>query len=361
VSRSVLKASITSSSPSETVIQRTRIKSNDFDPSTFYQLDRAYCISPTKFSLSSFLKMNESENKNTSLETLRHELLVRLGHLQMFLFNLDDPLQKQRTFRELLLLQGQSFKDVNNLVTRKTPELAVLSDCLERVGERLCLATLRLEEAVRGAGLENIQELYDKFQGWQISIEMVLALQLALINDSSPQQNLLPGGQLDVLSLARQAYKDAVEVLGHPTFPPLQLKGIEVTCKAKTRRTEAVHLTYPEQHLWRILHSLFLNSIRANMKSGKESGRQEFDPVTVLVVKGLDEVSLKISDLGGGIGRDRDVFSYQMPQSSLKLPAVRKLSRYLGGELSLASMTGLGTDAVLNLNSRAEQTIENFP
>ena len=71
-----LSRSLTSSS---TVIERTRIKSNDLDPATFYQLDIAYCRTPIKFSVSSMLEMKESGDKNKSLATLRGELLVREG------------------------------------------------------------------------------------------------------------------------------------------------------------------------------------------------------------------------------------------------------------------------------------------
>ena len=114
----------------------------------------------------------------------------------------------------------------------------------------------------------------------------------------------------------------------------------------------------------RILRSLFLNAIRANIEVGNQRGRQGFDPLTVLVVKSTEEISIKISDLGGGIERGRKVFRYLDPQtghSELKLPAVRKLVRYLGGEVSLASMTGLGTDVVIHIKSQPHKTLEHFP
>ena len=94
-----------------------------------YQLDRAYCLSPTRFSLESFLEMKEA---SSSLETLRQELLVRLAHMQMFLFSVDcSAVQTQESFVELLHLQAQNFRDSLQLITSKytgidnTPALAL--------------------------------------------------------------------------------------------------------------------------------------------------------------------------------------------------------------------------------------------
>ena len=90
------------------------------------------------------------------------------------------------------------------------------------------------------------------------------------------------------------------------------------------------------------------------------------DPVSVLVVKKDEEISIKISDFGGGIERGRDVFSYQKLMSDpwsdrLRLPVVRKSARYLGGEVALASLTGLATEVVLHLNTDPGLTSEHFP
>ena len=56
---------------------------------------------------------------SSSLPTLRQELLVRLAHLQMFLFSPDSlphAVQTQESFSELLHLQAQSFRDILHLI-----------------------------------------------------------------------------------------------------------------------------------------------------------------------------------------------------------------------------------------------------
>ena len=103
-----------------TVIERTSKKMNYFNLPTIYQLDKAYDLSPTRFSLESFLEMKKT---SSSLPTLRQELLVRLAHLQMFLFSPDSlpqAVQTQESFVELLHLQAQSFRDILHLINMST-------------------------------------------------------------------------------------------------------------------------------------------------------------------------------------------------------------------------------------------------
>ena len=98
------------------------------------------------------------------------------------------------------------------------------------------------------------------------------------------------------------------------------------------------------------------------MRVCQEREEEEFDPVRLMIVVSPDDLSLKISDLGGGIERDRNVFSFERSQSgSPGLPTVRVATRYLGGDLNLASLTGLATEAVLHLKTKPKHTIEHFP
>ena len=84
--------------------------------------------------------------------------------------------------------------------------------------------------------------------------------------------------------------------------------------------------------------------------------------MSLMVVVSKAEVAMKISDQGGGLERQRQVFSFQKSQAtSPGLPSARVAARYLGGDLSLASLTGLATDAVLHLKTKPTDIIERFP
>ena len=98
------------------------------------------------------------------------------------------------------------------------------------------------------------------------------------------------------------------------------------------------------------------------MRVCQERDEEEFDPVSLMIVLSSQDLSVKIADLGGGIERGRQVFSFEKSQSvSPGLPTARAAARYLGGDLSLASLTGLSTEAVLHLKTKPTHTIEHFP
>ena len=124
-----------------------------------------------------FLK--ESKNPNDSTARLRGELLVRLAHLQRLLFLVEAPPEKKENFREILLLQGQSFREVFRLINgdnsggHLSPKNCCLKQvelecpCLTRVEERLSLALAKLGEVVARAEQEKSDQLVDQVLGWK--------------------------------------------------------------------------------------------------------------------------------------------------------------------------------------------------
>lgn len=104
--------------------------------------------------------------------------------------------------------------------------------------------------------------------------------------------------------------------------------------------------------------------------------------IRVVVVKGEEDVTIKIADRGGGIPRSQMPEIFKFAQSSASdeenssdfgmdevtgtkirgfgLPLARIYARYLGGELTLKSMEGYGLDAYLHL-PRLGDSCENLP
>jgi len=54
-------------------------------------------------------------------------------------------------------------------------------------------------------------------------------------------------------------------------------------------------------HLYHILFELFKNAMRAVMETHQERG--EIPPIQVIIVKGKEDICVKVSDQGGGIPR----------------------------------------------------------
>jgi len=143
---------------------------------------------------------------------------------------------------------------------------------------------------------------------------------------------------------------------------------------------------YVPGHLSHIVFELLKNSLRAvverfgpeyedriveDSSSGRSSGG--YPPIKVIVVEGSEDITIKISDEGGGIPRsaiphiwtymyttmadqsiaqDFQAGDFQAPMAGFGygLPLSRLYARYFGGDLRLISMDGFGTDVYIHLN-----------
>ncbi|KAL7565340.1 hypothetical protein ACA910_014619 [Epithemia clementina (nom. ined.)] len=158
--------------------------------------------------------------------------------------------------------------------------------------------------------------------------------------------------------------------------------------------------TYIPNHLHYMMGELLKNSCRATIRhfqadgARRSAGQQgvlgalarasvpKMPPVRVIVVKGDEDVTIKVADKGGGIPRSRMAKIWKFAHSTADegenssefgmdslsgtrirgfgLPLCRIYARYLGGELTLKSMEGHGLDAYLHL-PRLGVACENLP
>ncbi len=65
---------------------------------------------------------------------------------------------------------------------------------------------------------------------------------------------------------------------------------------------EPIELMYPPAHLRHILFELFKNAMRATVENRKSA--LELPEIDVQIAQGHNDISIKISDQGGGISRD---------------------------------------------------------
>lgn len=151
--------------------------------------------------------------------------------------------------------------------------------------------------------------------------------------------------------------------------------------------------TYVPQHLHYMITELLKNSCRASIRRYRELVRMaeesdlshareiEIPRIRVVMVKGKEDVTIKIADKGGGIPRsllptiwkfahstanqDEQQTDFGTDASGAKirgfgLPLARIYARYFGGELSLKSTEGYGLDAYLHL-PRLGNACEQLP
>jgi pyruvate dehydrogenase kinase 2/3/4 len=150
--------------------------------------------------------------------------------------------------------------------------------------------------------------------------------------------------------------------------------------------------TYVPHHLHYMLGELLKNSCRATVRrtmdqdlktgQGASSKKASLPPIRVIIVKGEEDVTIKIADTGGGIPRslmntiwkfahstadeDESNTDFGMIEVSgarirgFGLPLARIYARYFGGELTLKSTEGYGLDAYLHL-PRLGDSCEHLP
>lgn len=146
---------------------------------------------------------------------------------------------------------------------------------------------------------------------------------------------------------------------------------------------------YVPSHLHHMLFELLKNSMRAVVERTTDLD-DDFPLIRLVVAEGNEDITIKISDEGGGIPRsgmpliwtymyttadqplledsdDRNDFraplagyNYLMYRYGYGLPLSRLYARYFGGDLRLISMESYGTDAYLHL-SRLSDTCEPLP
>jgi len=130
---------------------------------------------------------------------------------------------------------------------------------------------------------------------------------------------------------------------------------------------------YVPGHLSHICFELLKNSLRAVVERYGPQNEDSFPPIRVVVVEGKEDITIKISDEGGGIPRsaipliwtymyttmeakaieaDFQASDFQAPMAGFGygLPLSRLYARYFGGDLRLISMDGFGTDVYIHLN-----------
>lgn len=130
-------------------------------------------------------------------------------------------------------------------------------------------------------------------------------------------------------------------------------------------------IMYVPSHLHHILFELLKNSLRATIETHGVHA-DSYPTVKVIVAAGVEDLTIKVSDEGGGIPRsgvskiwtylyttarapsmeadaERGDFTAPLAGFGYGLPISRLYARYFGGDLKLISMEGYGTDAYVHL------------
>ncbi|ODV64515.1 PDK/BCKDK family protein kinase [Ascoidea rubescens DSM 1968] len=228
----------------------------------------------------------------------------------------------------------------------------------------------------------SIQSFLDRFYMSRIGIRMLIGQQIAL--NEEPARDDYVG----IICLNTNVQEIAQDAIDNARFICEQYYSLYEAPKVELYCANDINFMYVPSHLIHMLYEILKNSLRATVEfhskqpynKGKDLYDMTFPPIKVIVAEGNEDITIKISDEGGGIPRSAMPLIWTYLYTTVKnapnisednvippsdsssqfiapmaglgygLSLSRLYARYFGGDLKLISMEGYGTDAYLHLN-----------
>jgi len=372
------------------------------DPDTARQLEKYSRYRPAPISIKRLLEHGKDSDTRGSFFFLKKEIPTRLANMIMELRLLPEDLRTQReceqilqdyitSFRELLVYEKQqgTTKDLD----RFTETLNTLRRRHLDIVPKMAQAVFKLNHVNNSEGVtDTVQYFLDRLYINRISIHMLISHYNALIGEKRTLTGMVGtiDQNCDILAICNDAY-DAASIMCDQEYfehPKLIATALD-TSDINEATQEKVSATYVPSHLHHILFEIFKNSMRATCEFSEQKGLSELPNVTVRIYKTRKDITIKISDLGGGIDRKScaKIFNYMYstaPQVALPdgggsygaglsaetlpmhglgygLPLSRLYARYFKGDIQIASVDGYGTDVYVYLQRLSHMAQENLP
>lgn len=205
----------------------------------------------------------------------------------------------------------------------------------------------------------NIQAFLDRFYMSRIGIRMLIGQHIALTDQKQAHEPNYVGiicTKTNVQELAQEAIENARFVC-EDHYGLFDAPKVQLVCEPD------LHFMYVPGHLSHMLFETLKNSLRAVVET-HGADKSEFPVTKVIIARGKEDITIKISDEGGGIPRsviplvwtymyttvdttpdldpdfNKSDFKAPMAGFGYGLPISRLYARYFGGDLKLISMEG---------------------
>ena len=206
----------------------------------------------------------------------------------------------------------------------------------------------------------SIQKFLDRFYMSRIGIRMLIGQHVTMIS-KPPRDNYV-----GIICTKTSISEIAVEAIDNARYMAEDYYGLFKAPTVDIILPKQVELSYVPSHLHHMLFELVKNSLRATIETHEE---EKYPPIKLIIAQGKEDITIKLSDEGGGIPRSGIplIFTYlyttaKAPEVSLTddfkaplaglgygLPISRLYARYFGGDLRVISLENYGTDAYLHL------------
>ncbi|KAF2708395.1 alpha-ketoacid dehydrogenase kinase [Pleomassaria siparia CBS 279.74] len=205
----------------------------------------------------------------------------------------------------------------------------------------------------------NIQAFLDRFYMSRIGIRMLIGQHIALTD----QRHRVDRNHVGIICTKTNVRDLAQEAIENARFVCEDHYGMFDAPKVQLVCNQDISFMYVPGHLSHMLFETLKNSLRAVVEC-HGSNKEEFPVTKVIVAEGKEDITIKISDEGGGIPRssvplvwtymyttvdqtpnldpdfNKSDFKAPMAGFGYGLPISRLYARYFGGDLKLISMEG---------------------
>ncbi|KAF5901228.1 pyruvate dehydrogenase kinase, isozyme 4, partial [Clarias magur] len=316
--------------------------------------------------------------EKTSFIFLRQEIPVRLANIMKEIDLLPDKLIGTPSVQLLHSWYTQSLMELVDFL-EKDPEdknvLGKFTEALINVRNRhnnvvptMAQGVLEYKEAfgVDPVTNQNVQYFLDRFYTSRISTRMLINQHSLIFSGSTNPAHPKHIGSIDpncdVVEVVKDAYESSRMLCDQYYLMSPEVEIEQVNSKDPS---EPVNMVYVPSHLYHMLFELFKNAMRATVETHENS--TYLPPIKVRVSLGYEDLTIKMSDRGGGVPlrKIERLFSYMYTTApspvtdnarnaplagfGYGLPISRLYARYFQGDLQLYSMEGYGTSAVIYL------------
>jgi len=374
----------------------------DVDDSLWRMVMKYSKYRPSPLSMSSFIHHGENSSREISYNFLKREVPTRLAGLLLEFNLLPQPLQREndvellrdsllQTFQELIEYPSNNptSEDLERFEETLSGIRARHADTVARMAGSVMDMKFRMEsESQSVEGIEEaVQYFLDRLYMTNISTRMLVNQHLYIFGDNVAKSGRHVGQidpYCDVVSEVNRAHKEAARLcdLHYNRHPDLAV--ISNNRSPNESREAPITLAYVQSHLHHMLFEVIKNSMRATVENFPDPDTP-LPPIKAFVSKTDVDITIKISDNGGGIPRSqmKNLFKYmfttagQVGQAHRKLveasslppmaglgyglPLSRLYARYFQGEINISSMHGTGTDCYIYLRSMQENAPEQIP
>ncbi|XP_020355636.1 pyruvate dehydrogenase (acetyl-transferring) kinase isozyme 4, mitochondrial-like isoform X2 [Oncorhynchus kisutch] len=325
-------------------------------------VDRFSKFSPSPLSMKQFIDFGSANAcEKTSFVFLRQELPVRLANIMKEIDFLPDKLLSTPSLQLLQSWYATSLMEIVGFLEKEPDDKKILKKFTEtlvnirnrhnNVVTTMAQGVVEYKDAFGSDPVtnQNVQYFLDRFYMSRISTRMIMNQHYAF--DSSKM-------------LCEQYYLTSPEI----DLTQVNAKGPD----------QPLRIVYVPSHLYHMLFELFKNAMRATVETHEMA--LHLPPVKVRVSLGSEDLTIKISDRGGGVPlrKIERLFSYMYSTApspvdidnsrnaplagfGYGLPISRLYAKYFQGDLQLYSMEGYGTSAVIYLKALSSESVERLP